>query len=52
MLFRSVVAASTKNKKAVYDVLADEILLAAKGDMTSFSVAKKEEIERVAQSAR
>ncbi|MCL2318171.1 MAG: hypothetical protein FWC44_03885 [Methanomassiliicoccaceae archaeon] len=27
-------------------------MLAAKGDMTSFAVAKKEEIERVAQSAR
>ena len=46
------VKASTKNKKAIQDCLADEIMLAAKGDMTSFSVAKKEEIERVAQSAR
>jgi small subunit ribosomal protein S7 len=32
--------------------LAEEIILASKGDMTSYSVAKKEEIERVAQSAR
>lgn len=47
-----VVKASTKNKKPIYECLADEILLAAKGDMTAFSVAKKEEIERVAQSAR
>ena len=47
-----VVKASTKNKKPIYECLADEIILAAKGDMTSFSVAKKEEIERVAQSAR
>ena len=47
-----VVAASAKNKKAIQDCLADEIMLAAKGDMTSFSVAKKEETERVAQSAR
>ncbi len=43
---------SSKNKKSIAQCLADEIMLAAKGDMTSFSVAKKEEIERVAQSAR
>jgi len=43
-LSTGVVAASSKNKKAIYDCLADEILLAAKGDMTSYSVAKKEEI--------
>ena len=51
-LSSGVVAASAKNKKAIQDCLADEIMLAAKGDMTSFSVAKKEETERVAQSAR
>ena len=45
-------AASAKNKKTIQDCLADEIMLAAKGDMTSFAVAKKEETERVAQSAR
>ena len=46
------VKASTKNQKPISACIADEIMLAAKGDMTSFSVAKKEEIERVAQSAR
>ena len=46
------VKASTKNKKPISSCIADEIMLASKGDMTSFSVAKKEEIERVAQSAR
>ena len=51
-LSTGVVTASARNKKAVHECLADEIMLAAKGDMTSFSVAKKEEIERVAQSAR
>jgi small subunit ribosomal protein S7 len=51
-LSAGVVAASAKSKKAIQDCLADEIMLAAKGDMTSFSVAKKEETERVAQSAR
>lgn len=47
-----VVNASSKNKKPMCECLADEIILAARGDMTSFSVAKKEETERVAQSAR
>lgn len=51
-LSTGVLQASTKNKKPIYDCLSDEIMLAAKGDMTSYSVAKKEEIERVAQSAR
>ena len=51
-LSAAVVNASAKNKKPIYECLADEILLASKGDMTSASVAKKEEIERVAQSAR
>ncbi len=51
-LSSGVVNASSKNKKPIYECLADEIILASKGDMTSFSVAKKEEIERVAQSAR
>ena len=51
-LCTGVTESSKKNKKAIHDVLADEIMLAAKGDMTSFSVAKKEETERVAQSAR
>lgn len=49
---RGVVAASSKNKKPIAQCLADEIILASKGDMTSFAVSKKEETERVAQSAR
>jgi len=51
-LCTGVVQASMKNKKAIHECLAEEIILASKGDMTSYSVAKKEEIERVAQSAR
>jgi small subunit ribosomal protein S7 len=38
--------------KSIVDCLADEILLAARGDMTSQAVQKKEELERVAASAR
>jgi ribosomal protein S7 len=46
------VDASFKSKKSADDCLADELMLASKGDMTSFAVAKKEELERVAASAR
>jgi len=49
---RGVVNASANNKKSISECIADELILAAKGDMTSFAVAKKEEIERVAQAAR
>jgi len=46
------VQATFKNRKPVEECLADEILLAAKGDMQSSAIAKKEELERVADSAR
>lgn len=46
------VQATFKNKKPVEECLADEIFLAAKGDMQSSAIAKKEELERVASSAR
>jgi len=49
---RGTVDASFKNKKPVEECLADELILASKADMNSFSVAKKEELERVASSAR
>ena len=47
-----VVQATFKNRKPVEECLADEILMAAKGDMQSSAIAKKEELERIAQSAR
>jgi small subunit ribosomal protein S7 len=46
------VQATFKNRKPVEECLADEILLAAKGDMQSSAIAKKEELERIASSAR
>ncbi|MDD3398368.1 MAG: 30S ribosomal protein S7 [Candidatus Methanomethylophilaceae archaeon] len=49
---KGAVKASFKNKKVIANCIADELILASKGEMTSFSVSKKEEIERVAQSAR
>jgi len=47
-----VVNASHKNKKSIESCLADEIIKASKNDVASFSVAKKNDIERVAKSAR
>lgn len=46
------VTASHKSKTTIAQCIADEILKAAKNDMNSFAIAKKEEIERVAKSAR
>ena len=45
-------AASFKSPKAIYDCLADEILKASRGEMESAAIARKEELERVAMSAR
>ena len=49
---KGTVQTTFKNKKPVEECLADELILASKGDMNSYSVAKKEEPERVASSAR
>ena len=41
-----------KNRKTVEECLADEVILAARGDSRSFAVKKKYELERVAMSSR
>ena len=46
------VHSSFKNVKPIHECLADEILAAAKGDMSSAAITRKEEMERVASSAR
>jgi len=43
---------SHKSKKPIEECLADEIISASRSDVNCFSVSKKEEIERVASSAR
>jgi small subunit ribosomal protein S7 len=43
---------SFKSTKPISQCLADEILKAAKNDPQSFAVAKRDEVERVAKSAR
>lgn len=44
--------ASHKNKKSIESCIADEIMKASKNDPASFSIAKKNDLERVARSAR
>jgi small subunit ribosomal protein S7 len=48
----SSVSSSHKSKKSIEACLADEIIKASKNDLASFSVSKKNDIERVAKSAR
>ena len=49
---KGAVKASFKHKKSVARCLADELMMAAKGDLNSFAVSRKDEKERVAASAR
>jgi len=49
---KGAVNASYKNKKSIEACLANEIVKASKNDVDSFAVSKKNDIERVAKSAR
>jgi small subunit ribosomal protein S7 len=49
---KGAVSSSHKNKKRMALCLAEEIILASKADMNSFAISKKEEMERIASSAR
>jgi len=49
---KGAVNASHKNKKSIEACLADEIIKASKNDVASVAVANKNDIERVAKSAR
>jgi len=44
--------ASINNPRSIQETLADELILAANNDIKSAAVAKRHEIERVAQSSR
>lgn len=44
--------ASINNPRSIVECLAEELILAANHDIKSFAVAKRHEIERVAQSSR
>lgn len=52
LLASGATEASFKSTKPIDQCLADEILKAAKNDPQSFAVGKKDEVERVAKSAR
>lgn len=45
-------ASSVNTPKSIQEILADELMLAAAKDIKSSAVAKRNEIERVAQSSR
>jgi small subunit ribosomal protein S7 len=45
-------AASANNPRSVPETIADELIFAAKNDIKSAGVAKRHEIERIAQSSR
>jgi len=45
-------AASINNPRSIQETLADELVLAANKDIKSAAIAKRNEIERVAQSSR
>ncbi|UCG71231.1 MAG: 30S ribosomal protein S7 [Thermoplasmata archaeon] len=49
---KGAVNASHRNKKRMEVCLAEEVILASKADMNSFAISKKEEMERIAASAR
>ncbi|NLV26478.1 MAG: 30S ribosomal protein S7 [Methanomicrobiales archaeon] len=52
LIAAGVYSASHKKKKPVANALAEELIAAANGDPKCYSVAKREERERVAKSAR
>ena len=49
---RGVIESSHKNRKRLAQCLADEIINASLGKLESSAMAKREEVERVAASAR
>ncbi len=49
---KGAVKASYKNNKDIAECLAEELMKAANKDRNGYAVSKKEEIERMAQSAR
>ncbi len=51
-LCTGIIQTTHKNKKSVEQCLAEEIIKASKNDVSSYAVSKKNDIERVAKSAR
>lgn len=51
-LTKGATSGTSKSKKTLTQCITTELLNAAKGDVSSFAVAKREELERIAASAR
>jgi small subunit ribosomal protein S7 len=51
-IVKGAIEAPKNKNNSIAHALANEIILASKGDPNSFAVAKKSEIERIASSAR
>jgi small subunit ribosomal protein S7 len=49
---RGAISASHGKKKRIEECLADEIIAASKNETSSFAISKKDEVERIAASAR
>ena len=49
---QGALASSHGSKRSIAESLAQEIIMAANRDMNSYSISKKEEIERISSSAR
>jgi small subunit ribosomal protein S7 len=52
ILCMGAIASTRKNRKSIAECFADEIIMASRNDVNSFAVRKKDELERVAGSAR
>ena len=51
-LAMATITGSFGNKRSITDTLANELLLAARGDVNSYAIKRKNEIERMARSAK
>ncbi|MGC8567648.1 MAG: 30S ribosomal protein S7 [Candidatus Micrarchaeia archaeon] len=48
----AVITSAFKNKKSIVEALAEELVMAANNDPNSYSIKRKNEIERMARSAK
>ena len=51
-LAKGATQGTSKSKRSLKDCIVNELIKASNGDATSFAISKKEEIERIAASAR
>jgi small subunit ribosomal protein S7 len=51
-LAMATIIGSFNNKRNIVDTMANELILAARSDVNSYAVKRKNEIERMARSAK